>query len=480
MLKQILNALLALTVVIASIPVHADTIRLPDIGDPASGAISPEQEHQMGAGLLRQLRQEGMVQQDPLLEDYIRALGYKLASNSDAPSHPFTFFIVNSDDINAFAAPGGYIGVNRGLILTTQSESELAAVMSHEIAHITQHHLERTYEAAGRYKWATAIALLAAALLGQQSGQLGEAALITGMAANAQLSINFTRANEEEADALGMRTLERSGFNPFAMANFFERMQKSSRLYGGQLPEFLSTHPVTVARIADARARAAQYPRHKYRDSQAYFLAKARLRVLAASDPEKAEREFQRDLHNGTYQNATAEHYGYALALLENGKYHEARAQLEPLLHADPDRIAYLIASARLAQKSGSPQRAFAIFRRALLNFPNNHSLTFFYAQGLLHAGQADQARRLLADYVRGGTTDAAIYRLYSRAAGNAGHIAEAYQAMAEYYFLNGQTDTAIDQLSRAAKLKGLDFYRASQIQARLRQLKSIARQERN
>jgi len=478
---RICNLLLALTVTLATAaPLHADPVNLPDIGDPSGSTITPQQERQLGESLVRRMRQEHLVVDDPLLADYIDSLGYKLAANADPQPNPFTFFIVKSPEINAFAAPGGFIAVNYGLILTTQSESELAAVMAHEIAHVTQHHMARTYQAAGRYKWATAIALLAAVLVGGHNSQLGEAAIAAGIAGNAQLSINFTRGNEKEADAVGIRLLENSGFDPDAMADFFGRMQRATRLYGNQLPEFLSTHPVTGSRIADARSRAAQMPHHKVKENPNYFLAKARLRVLMASDPARAQSQFADELASGSYQDADAEHYGYALALTANGKFAQAREQLAPLIKKHPDRIFYLAAQAQLDLASGKTAAALRLFNKALLIYPNNHPLTVYYAEGLLTAGQPEKARSLLEAYVRERQPDAEVYRLYARAAGDAGHLADAYQNMAEYYFLNGQTHAAIDQLEQARKLPHLDYYQAAQIEARVRELKAVARQESN
>ncbi len=480
MYPRICNFLLALTLtlVAATGPAQADPVNLPDIGDPSGSAITPQQEHQLGESLVRRMRQEHLVVSDPLLADYIQSLGYKLAANADPQPNPFTFFIVKSADINAFAAPGGFIGVNYGLILTTQSESELAAVMAHEIAHVTQHHMARTYQAAGRYQWATAIALLAAILVGGHNDQLGQAALAAGIAGNAQLSINFTRANEKEADAVGIRILENSGFDPDAMANFFARMQRATRLYGNQLPEFLSTHPVTGSRIAEARNRAEQMPHHKVKENPNYYLAKARLRVLMATDPARAEHEFARELAEGSFQNADAEHYGYALALTAGGKYKKASAELAPLLKHSPDRIFFLAAQAQLEQASGNTSAALDLFNKSLLIYPNNHALTVYYAKALLADGKPEKARALLESYIRDRQPDAEVYQLYARAAGDAGHLADAYQNMAEYYFLNGQTHAAIDQLNQARKLSHLDYYQAAQIEARLREFKAIAKQE--
>ena len=476
MLNRLIS--LSLVVVMGLSSVQAAEIQLPDIGDPSGSAISPDQERSLGESLMRRLRQQLLIMDDPLLQSYIDTLGYRLVSNSDRPSEDFTFFIVHDPSINAFAAPGGYIGVNSGLILTTESESELAAVMAHEITHVTQRHMARTYAAAGHYRMAAAIALLAAILVGGQSDQLAQAAIAGGVAASAQMQINFTRANEREADRLGIQTMAAAGYNPESMATFFERMQRTSRLYGAQPPEFLSTHPVTTTRIAEARSLARQYAPSKVRDQTGYQLMRARLRVLDDKDPQSAERTFSEAIQSDD-KNQYAARYGYALALLMAGDANAARKQADQLLQTDPNRIAYVILSARIDMARGQHQTALDTFKRALLNYPGNYPLSYFYSEALLSVDKPAQARQILQDYMNSNTPNATVRKLYAQAAGASGHLAEAYRNMAEYYFLNGQTHAAIDQLTRASQLKDVDFYEASQIEARLQELKRIATDER-
>jgi len=456
----------------------ANDFRLPEIGDSSGGAISPDQERAIGESLMRRLRQALLIVEDPLVQSYVDSLGYRLVSASDRAGAEFTFFVVNDSRINAFAAPGGYVGVNSGLILTSESESELAAVLAHEITHVTQRHMARTYEAAGRQRLAAAVALLAAILVGGQSDQLAQAAVATGAAASMQMQLNFTRANEREADRLGIRMLAEAGFDPTAMARFFERMHRTGRLYGAGAPEFLSTHPVTTNRIAESESLARGLTRTENPEAHSYELMRARLRVLGSPDPAAAENEFAETLARNSFRDAVAERYGYALALLRNGKPDEARKQITPLVEAAPDHLALTIAAARIDLAAGAVERGLERFREALLNYPNDYPLVFFYSEALLDAGEPERAREVLSEYLRNRTPDAAVHALYARAAGASGHMGEAYRHQAEHYFLSGQTHAAIEQLSRAAELPELNFYEASQIEARLQELKTIALEE--
>ena len=225
------------------------TLDLPEIGDSAGSVISPEFERRLGQAFMRQVRQQVKIVQDPEVESYIQSIGYQLVAQSDTNTQPFTFFIVDDPQINAFAAPGGVIGVNSGVILNSRTESELAAVMAHEIVHVTQRHMARTIEDAGKFSLPIAAAMIGAILLGTQSAEAGSAALAIISGASIQHQINFTRTNEEEADRVGMQLLARSDYDPRGMPAFFERLQQSSRYYRGQAPEFLQTHPLTPAAV---------------------------------------------------------------------------------------------------------------------------------------------------------------------------------------------------------------------------------------
>lgn len=447
-------------------------IELPDIGDPSGAVLNPMLERRIGDEFMRQVRQSGRMVSDPEVEAYIQSLGYRLVAHSDDAAQDFTFFMVQDGSINAFAAPGGYIGVHTGLMLRTESESELAAVMAHEVAHVTQRHMARSYERASQLSLPMAAAMIGAILLGTQNPEAGSAAVAAISAGAAQYSINFTRANEYEADRVGIHLLARAGFDPHAMPRFFERLHTATRYSdGANLPEFLRTHPVTVSRIAESRARAEQYDTTEVEHGMAYHLTRAKLRVLGERDPNLAVRHFQTALRSGDFQNREATEYGLALALTAAGNHGEARAQLERLLRADPERKAYLLAAARLEIAAGSYADGLAIYDIALSRHPGSRPVVLGYAEALLGAGQPDKARDVLRDYARDHTprSDPLYYRLLAEAEGRTGAQAEGHLAMAEFYFQIGATGAAREQLELAKKQPDLSYYQRERIDARLK-----------
>ena len=448
---------------------------LPNIGDSSGSVISPEQEKKLGEMIMRSARQQVHIIDDPEINAYIQSLGYQLAAHCANPEQPFSFFIVEDPSINAFALPGGYIGVHSGLILTAESEGELAAVLSHEMAHITQRHMARAYENAGKLSLPTAAALLAAILISTRSSQAGQAAMAATTAANAQMRINFTRGNEQEADDIGIRTLAASGFDPMAMANFFERMQRATRYYGDTLPEFLMDHPVTTTRIAESRNRAERYPHKTYRDSLGFQLMRARLRVLTAGDPGKLVQDYAAQLKAGQYSNVAAWRYGYALSLDAVGRYDQARALLIELLAKDKQRIAYTIALAQVEQDTKNSKTALQLLIDALKLYPDDGPLTLSYVNALLQDRQSKTARDTLQTYMRHNPPNPDLYTLLARAAGEAGYPGEAHEAQAEYFYLNGDTDSAIAQLEKVRQTTHGDYYQNSRIDSRLQQFKKEA-----
>lgn len=449
-----------------------DVLSLPSMGDSAGAALSSEQERQLGEAFMRSVRQSLNVIDDPEVASYIQSLGQRLVSRSPDAQGQFTFFVVAAPSINAFAGPGGFIGVHSGLIIATRSESELAAVLAHEIAHVTQRHIARTVEEAQRMTLPAAAAVLAALIIGSQNAELGQAALAASTAGQIQHQINFTRANESEADRVGMQILANTDFDPRSMPSFFERLQQTNRLLGSRPPEFLSTHPVTEARISESRSRADQYPARKPQDETSYDLIKARLQVLSQGDPHKALQLFEQPS-----DDAQATRYGRALALLEAGKLAQAKAEADKLLAADPDRPAFIILSARVAQAAGKTALALRAYADALTLYPSDQALNIAYAHALLEANQPDKARRQLVEYMRqSGSSSPEMYQLLARAQGESGYEADAHQSLSEYYYAVGQLQPAIQQLELASALTRNDFYRSSRIEARLDELRAEAK----
>lgn len=468
----VLSAVFWLNLPIAS----ADNIQLPDIGDSAGAVLSPDQERRIGIEFLRRIRLDFQLIDDPEVNEYIRSLGNRLVANSDNPSQHFTFFVIDDPRINAFAAPGGYIGINSGLITASKSESELASVMSHEIAHVTQRHLARAVEAQGKLNIPALAGLIAAIIIGTQNTEAGQATLAASQAATLQAQLNFTRSNENEADSVGIQTLANSGLDPNAMASFFEHLQQASRYYS-RPPEFLSTHPVTTARVANARNRARSYPYRQVPESIDFHLAREKLR-LRNINSQKAVKHYQTLLKAEQYINHSAAQYAYSLALANTGQYQQAQQILEPLLKKDPERINYLMAKAHILFKSGAVQPAINIYKNTLKNYPHDHVVTLSYAKTLLQLGRAKQTRILLHQQLAHRQADADFYKLLSFTEGEAGYPLEAYQSLAEFHYLNGQTNAAIQQLERALRIPSDDFYTLEKIQARRDQFKQLLQSE--
>jgi predicted Zn-dependent protease len=466
-----------LYLLLAFLPVllNAENIRLPDMGDSAGAILSPEQEHRIGTEFLRRIRLNFQLVEDPEINEYIRNLGNRLAANSDNPTQNFTFFVIDDTRINAFAAPGGFIGVNAGLITASDSESELASVIAHEIAHITQRHMARAFEAQSNLNLPALAGVIAAIIIGSQNSELGRATLSASQAAAVQAQLDFTRSNENEADHIGMQALAGADFDPRAMTAFFERLQQASRYYS-QPPEFLSTHPVTVARIANSRARAERYPYRQYTDSLEYHLIREKLRFASGKPPNAAH--YEKILASRQYHNETAIRYGYALALGRAGRLGQAENEINSLLKRHPEQSNFLLARARFMLEAGKTQAALQAFQQALKVYPQDPGLTVSYAQALLQLNRAGEARQLLHQHIRERSPDASLYKLMAVAEGEAGYPIEAHQSLAEHHYLNGQTRAAIRQLDIALGLKSDNFFELSKVQARRDQLRLLDHEE--
>lgn len=456
------------------LPARAESLALPDMGTSSAAALSPEQERQIGRAMWRQLNQAGKVLADPELSAYLSELGTRLASNGDDAGRPFTFFIVDDPSVNAFAMPGGYIGVHTGLILASRREDELAAVIAHEIAHVTQNHLARGVEQAQQSNLPLTAAVIAAILLGAHDPQIAQAALAAGTAGSIQMQLDFTRAHEHEADRIGIELLANSGYDPQAMAGFFELLQQRQRYYAG-VPEFLRTHPVNESRIADATARAGSVgQRHAFKPEEtAYQAARARLSVLAANDAaDLAQRLEERLAEAG---DSVWDRYQLGLALARSGRLRAAREQLTKLVADTPDRLAFVRALAETELAAGDAAAAAIRYRDALTLYPGNAGLTLGLGRALLAAGRPDEAVTALETVTRGTDAMAEGYRLLGEAYAALGKTAAAQLALGNYYYDLGETHSAIDQLQRALSATGGDFYLTARIESRLEQFKQEA-----
>lgn len=450
-------------------------LSLPEMGDSSGTVITPLQERELGEAFFRNLHSQLEISQDPEISEYIQTIGQKLAANSDNPKQAFHFFVAVDPTINAFAGPGGFIGVNSGLILASDSESELASVLAHEIAHVTQRHLYQAFQAAGRMTLPTAAAMLAAILIGAKSGsaQAGQAAIMAAQAMNIQYQINFTRDNEAEADRVGMQNLSRSEFDPRSMPTFFERLQQSTRFAGHGMPEFLLTHPVTESRIADTRGRAEKFPYRQYPDSFHYQLIRAKLRVQSADNPRAALDFFKAVVDHGTLQQQDVARYGLALSLIANSQVDEGKKILQQLAARYPDQSHFINALARTEMDQNNFAKALQLYQTAWDRFPESPAVTLNYIKALTFTHHYEQARKMLLDYSRHNAATPEVSNLLAQCYSGLGNEAESHRYLAEYYYANGQTRAAILQLRIARNSAGKNFYVNAVIDERLRQLRA-------
>jgi predicted Zn-dependent protease len=454
--------------------VHAQDLRLPEMGDPSDRLLTPAAESRLGEAFMRSIRSEHRVIDDPLLAGYIEQLGQRLAATGGAASQGFHFFLVDEPAVNAFAGPAGYIGINTGLVLATESESELASVIAHEIAHVTQKHLLRAFDDYKRMN-APAAAVLIAAVVAGLSGAPSDVtgAAIAGVQAGMiQRQINFTRNNEEEADRVGMAILEEAGYDPRGMPLFFERLASRNQTYGSEVPEFLRTHPVTSNRVADSLGRASQYPYRQYPDSLDYHLVRVTLKARQFGEPAQAVRYFHDSLKEGRYRSETAQRYGYALALMDAHMLEPARNEVDRLLDKDPGRVDFLLLDARLYKLAGKTAKGLERLKAALESHPDNYALVLRYAEDLLDAGRSGQAMAMLEEEVQHRSDDARLHRLLARAATTDGQANLGHQHMAEYYYLSGEYEAAIGQLEIALRDRSVEYFRSAQMSARLKKIR--------
>ncbi len=454
-----------------------DSIRLPDLGSPSDQYLTPAEEIRLGKAFMQKVKESEKVVDDPLISEYVQDLGHNLLKRSEAAAQPFNFFVIEDPVINAFAGPGGHIGVFSGLILATQSESELASVIAHEIAHVTQKHLLRAFDAANQMSGKTAALILAAILVGvTTSSPDAGIALASGVQAGAlQEQINFTRSNEQEADNEGIRILAEANFDPRAMPVFFERLTHASRLYDSGIPEILRTHPVTTNRIADSLGRAEEYPYKQYTGSIRYYLIREALRARQYSTPEQAIKYFSAGLKEGRYLNKESHQYGYALALAANHEYPQARELITDLLKQRPEQAEYILAEARIAGESGKQAQALESLATANLLMPDNYPIAVAYAEDLLESKKAAEAKQVIQKIRALRPNDVRLFRLLSQAEKQLGNTTESHRLLAEAYVADGQLEAAIQQLQIASKNDDKqDFYLTSQIESRTKELKQL------
>ena len=454
------------------------TSALPELGDTSAGVLSTLEEKRLGQQFMRAARLQLRFIDDPELTAYIDALGRRLVAQSDAPERDYRFYLVEDPNLNAFAAPGGHIAVHSGLIMAASSESELAGVLAHEVAHVTQRHLPRMIEQSKRQSLPATAAMVAAILLG---GQVGQAAIAATNAALIDSQLRYSRDFEREADAIGIRTLNAAGYDPEGMVAFFKRMEQWSRIQDSSgVPEFLRTHPLTPDRVAEAESRAARYARGESAEGTDFLHIRNKIYATLGTRPDDIVRYFEEKLRDGSAPDAAVARYGYALALLRGAHFERAREEITRLVAASPDYVPYRIAQGQAEVAAGNFDAALEIFDDTLRAHPDHDALAQYYADALMKSGRAADAKPLLRERIRANPGDPRLYAMFARAAGESGALFESYQALAEHHYLSGDLERALDQLYTARRHAGDSFYAMASVDARIQEIQDELRRLRD
>jgi predicted Zn-dependent protease len=455
---------------------------LPDLGSPATAAVSLEDEYRAGLGWFSSIRQSGQIIEDPEISNYIQEIGHSLSSHAEDGQHQFYYFVMKDPVINAFAMPGGFIAIHSGLILATNNENELAGVMAHETAHVTQRHIVRGIVEQSHAGLMSTAAMLAAILLGATAGRGSpdamEGAILATQSAAIQHQINYTRTQEFEADRIGIGTMASAGYDPLGMASFFQTLDRNSpdpsRI---KAVEFLIDHPLSAERVAESRNRAEQIGRIRHADSLSYTLMRERLRSLAGNP--QAAREYYTSLTKNGGGKSIEERYGKAVADIAIRNPAAAIPDLQALVNEYPKVNQFYGALGQAYLANGQLKESQAVLDKALTLFPRNVPVTIRLAETLMHAGDNKRAHHLLDDLFNVVEPTPDQTRLIAKAANAAGDIADAYYYMSYFYLMNGDLKMAANQLELGLGLPGLDPIQRARFSARLDEVRAAMPKDR-
>jgi predicted Zn-dependent protease len=458
-----------------SLPKDIDS-QLPELGDDSQTVLTPLEEQRIGIEIMRDVAVSDDVVQDIEVIDYVQGLGNRLAAASDDKS-PFNFFVVQDPTINAFSMPGHVIGVHTGLLLATNSESELASVLGHEIGHETQHHLARMLAKQKNDTIKNIAGIAVALLVARANPQLTSGALATTGAAGVQRQLDYTREHEREADRVGLTIMVNAGFDPRAMPAFFTTLQRGTRFSEGSAPSFLRTHPLTTERIADVDNRVETMPYKQVPDSLNFQLIRAKLRANSGLAQTQVD-EFKDNIKEGRFANEVAEHYGLAIALLRKNDTVGSSNQLKWLRANAPKNPLIENLAARIEVANNNPKSAATQYAAGLNLFPTHRALIYGYADHFLAIKQPDKAIQLVQSKQSLFPNDAYFYEILAKAYTAKGKNLLSYQAQSESYFRKYNLAKAIEQMELAAKAKDGSFYEQSIVEARLKELHRLQENE--
>ena len=466
--QRFFAALLACTLALQ--PVAAD--ELPELGDAASNDLSLSTEKKIGQQIMHEIRwREPSYLDDADVEAYLNQLGGRLAAVSNDPGFGFYFFPINDRNINAFAMPGGYIGMHTGLIVSAQTESELAGVLAHEIAHVTQRHIARQVFQSKKIGTASLVAMGLALLAARSSGQMAGAAIATTQAGAISAQLAFSRDFEREADRQGFDILRKAGFDVRGMGVFFERLQKAVRLYENNATAYLRTHPLTGERLTDMQNREQGVPYRQVADSIDFQLVRAKVRAMDGT-PGDAVKDLDKLLRERKFASEPAIRFGLAFALYRNRDWNGAEREIETIrrLKVSAPMLEHLRGDIRIAQ--GDAAGGLTVYRDAMVRSPLNLGLLYGYGGALLGTRRYDEALRFAEAQLGNYPGDIRLHRMRAESYAGLGRRAMQHRALAEAFALQGQTAGAIEQLEQAQKAGDANFFEMSSIDARLRELR--------
>lgn len=465
--------------VVISTQISSANNNLPDIGGPGSAELSISKEIELGEILIKEVRGNLPVSNDPELSQYIHSLGTRITTAGVNSNFPFTFILIHSSDVNAFALPGGIVAINSGLLTLSEKESEVASVFAHEIAHVTQRHIARNFANTKSFSVINAIALLGSIVaVAYGGGELGQAALITTQSGLQERQLAYTRSFEQEADRVGMQLLVSANIDPQGMPAFFERLNKHTQLNRGQIPEFLSSHPLTTNRISESKVRANQYSGSYTSNTIHFDYAKARA-IALGNNPGQLADHFRKKSNSSTPLTDT-EFYAYALALSRSGKNQQALKKLSKIpLNAD-NELTLKLAKAQIQIVDAQYQKAEESLRSLEQIYPSNPSVIYYLATALIHTDKAPLALQKINQLHNSKPENPAFMQLQAKAASKANLPWLSHESLSDYYAAHGQYGTAMEQIQLSLRAPGIDANSKARVQAKKTQLRNARKRRDN
>lgn len=449
---------------ILSVPSHANlNLELPELEELTSGSVPTtnnqnKQDNGVGLKLLRKMRRHLPIIEDPELNQWIITMGQRLARSSGAAGKLY-FLLVDDPDVNASAYDGGVVLINTGLVLYTESESELAAVVAHEVAHITQNHLARRRADSSGSVLGTGAAILAGLAVGAQDPEAGKALVTSALAFQQHQQLAFSRSMEAEADRVGIRTLARAGFKASGMPALQEKLDRLNDNPNAELLKYLRSHPLSIERVSDTRNLARAFG-NQGSENISYLYAKEKIRALTRRAGRTA---------SSTIKNQAVENYSTAMRLYYQGKVNQSYA----LIQQQQQQRAEKLALATLLNEKGAYQQAFNLLTNAANVTPSDTAILLPLSNALLGLGRAKEAWQRLRRVIPAEQTSLRFFELKQEVAHRLGYNADAYIAAAERNIRIAEYRYAILQLKQAQKLPSLTANGRAKVTAKLNQIEA-------